>query len=147
MPERAATCLDPVTTGMAWSVLGEVQQLLENLAEQGAVAVIDLRSLPLTRADRAQLEALLGRGEVRAELAVGGRSIVWETAYPGAWWIRHFGTDDQVLSEQIAICPVPELFPAHVVDIRAGASRLKHLLANELAGRSAGNPTEDRSNG
>ena len=57
---------DPVT-GMAQSLLREIAQHLERLARTGARHAIDLRSLPMTRADREELEALLGRGEVAAD--------------------------------------------------------------------------------
>jgi hydrogenase-1 operon protein HyaF len=124
-----ATCLDATTTGMALSVMAEVCRLLEALAASGQPGAVDLRSLPLTDADRQQLEDLLGRGEVRADLELAGRSEVWETAYPGAWWVRHLGADDRIASEEIAVCPVPEILQAHPDDIRAGARRLSQDLA------------------
>jgi hydrogenase-1 operon protein HyaF len=124
-----ATCLDATTTGMALSVTAEVGRLLEALAASGQPGAVDLRSLPLTDADRQQLQDLLGRGEVRADLELAGRSEVWETAYPGVWWVRHLGADDRIASEEIAVCPVPEILQAHPDDIRAGARRLSQDLA------------------
>ena len=118
-------------TPLAWAVLGEVLRLLETLADGGAGGTIDLRSLPLTQADRSELESLLGRGEVRAELDLAGRSEIWETAYPGAWWIRHLGAGDRVAAELIAVCAVPDLFAAHPVDVRAGTRRLSRLLSTQ----------------
>jgi hydrogenase-1 operon protein HyaF len=129
LPDRNASCLDGRTTGMAWSVLHEAQRLLDALAADGSTGAIDLRSLPLTAADREQLESLLGRGEVRADLDLAGRSEVWETAYPGVWWIRHLGAGDRLASELIAVCPVPDILHAHPEDVRAGARRLGRLLA------------------
>jgi hydrogenase-1 operon protein HyaF len=128
MPDRGATCLDGQTTGMAWSVLAEVGRLLENLAQTGEPGFIDLRSLPLTDADRDELEALLGRGEVRADLDLAGASEVWETAYAGAWWIRHRGAGDRIAVEEIAVCPVPEILQTHPADINTAARRLRHDL-------------------
>jgi len=113
---------------MAWSVLAEVGRLLEQLAASGDASAIDLRSLPLTDADRAELESLLGRGEVHANLDLAGRSEVWETAYPGAWWIRHLGAGDRVAAEEIAICTVPEILRTHPADIAAAARRLAQEL-------------------
>lgn len=130
MSERGATCLDSHTTGMAWSVLTEVGRLLENLAATGEPGFIDLRSLPLTDTDREELEVLLGRGEVRADLELAGRSEVWETAYPGAWWIRHRGAGDRIAVEEIAVCPVPEILKTHPDDIQAAARRLRQDLQN-----------------
>jgi hydrogenase-1 operon protein HyaF len=126
---------------MAFAVLAEVGRLLAALADLGATGAIDLRSLPLTASDREQLEALLGRGEVRAELELSGRSELWETAYPGAWWIRHLGADGRVATEMIAVCPVPDILAAHPADIQAGARRLLRHLEQE--GSSASSDQQD----
>lgn len=123
--DNAAPCMSLRSTGMALSVLAEIQQMLQALADTGQTGAIDLRSLPLSDADRSQLQELLGRGEVRAELDLAGRSEVWETAYPGAWWIRHLGAGDRVASEEIAVCPAPEILSAHPDDVRAAARRLR----------------------
>jgi hydrogenase-1 operon protein HyaF len=128
MADRGATCLDAQITGMAWSVLAEVGRLLEVLAANGEPGCIDLRSLPLTDADREELEALLGRGEVRVDLHLAGRSEVWETAYAGAWWVRHRGAGDRIAAELIAVCPVPEILMAHPADIQAATQRLRRDL-------------------
>jgi len=128
MTDRAGSCLDGYTTGMAWSVLAEVGRLLETLAASGQPGSIDLRSLPLTDADRAELESLLGQGEVRVEMDLAGRSEVWETGYPGAWWIRHRGAGERLAAEEIAVCAVPEILKAHPADIEMAARRLRRDL-------------------
>ena len=143
MTDRAGSCLDGHTTGMAWSVLAEVGRLLEELASNGQTASIDLRSLPLTDADREELDALLGRGEVRVELDLAGRSEVWETAYPGAWWIRHRGAGDRISSEEIAVCPVPEILRTHPADIETAARRLRRDLQNNRPSATA-EPSENQ---
>ena len=126
---------------MAFAVLAEIGRLLAALAESGATGSIDVRSLPLTAADRDQLDALLGRGEVRATLDLAGPSEVWETTFPGAWWIRHLGADGRVAAEEIAICPVPGILAAHPADIRAGAQRLSRQL--EQLGQQGVEPVAD----
>lgn len=125
-----APCQTERVTGMALSVFAEIADMLERLATDGTTGAIDLRSLPLTDADRAQLEELLGRGEVETTLDISGRSTVRETAYPGTWWICHRGAEDRVSSEEIAICPVPEILTAHEADIRAAAARMREELSN-----------------
>ena len=136
-----AHCQTGLVTGMALSIMAEVARMLEALADKGESGSIDLRSLPLTDADRDQLEELMGRGEVKAELEVSGDSTVWETSYPGAWWIRHHGAGGKVSSEEISICPVPAILSAHPADIEAAANRIKNAIA-EL------NPSQaDASNG
>lgn len=123
-----ASCLSSLNTGMALAIMTQVAQMLEALSITGETGSIDLRSLPLTEADRKQLEDLLGQGEVKAELEVAGTSTVRETAYPGAWWIRHLGAGGKLSSEEIAICPVPGILAAHPADIDASAARIKHTL-------------------
>jgi len=113
---------------MAWSVLSEIGALLGRLAERGETASIDLRSLPLTGADRAQLEELLGHGEVSASLDLMGRSEIRETGLAGVWWIRHMGAGDVVSSEEIAITAVPDILQSHPADIEASAQRLQQTL-------------------
>jgi hydrogenase-1 operon protein HyaF len=127
--DAGAPCMTTQSTGMAWSILTEIRQLLDALNEQGTVGSIDLRSLPMTNADREQLENLLGRGEVHAELDLAGTSEVWETAYAGVWWIRHKGAADKIACEEIAVTAIPEILITHPVDIEAAAAR----LGNELS--------------
>jgi hydrogenase-1 operon protein HyaF len=126
--DNAAPCISERATGMALSVLAEVGRMLENLAATGQPGFIDLRSLPLSDADRAQLEASLGRGEVQLELELAGTSEVWETAYSGVWWTRHRGAGGRVATEEISVCRIPELLISHPADIEAAASRLRQEL-------------------
>ncbi len=130
----AAPCLSERVTGMAFSVLSEIARMLEALAADGRTGSIDLRSLPLTDADRAQLTELLGPGEVTAELEAGGRSTVRETAFAGVWWICHRGAGDKVASEEIAVCPVPSILAAHPADIAAAARRIQRTLTETTPG-------------
>jgi len=116
---------------MAAAVLQEITQLLAKLADTGAAGSIDLRSLPMTDADRDELEERLGRGEVQADLRVAGNSQVWETGYSGVWWIRHLGTGDKIAAEEIAVTNVPEILVSHRADIATAASRIRRDLAEE----------------
>jgi hydrogenase-1 operon protein HyaF len=114
--------------------------MLEALAADGTTSSIDLRSLPLTDADRQQLEEMLGRGEVSAELEVAGRSSIWETAYAGAWWVRHRGAGDKISSEEIMVCPIPEILITHAADIESAAHRIKQeMLENHQPQAEASN--------
>jgi hydrogenase-1 operon protein HyaF len=138
--DNAAPCLSSQSTGMAWSVLTEIHQHLKALAETGETASIALRGLPLTDTDRQQLEDILGKGEVRAELDLAGATEVWETTYAGVWWIRHKGAGDRIACEEIAITAVPEILKTHPVDIKAAARRIRQDLD------SGHPPTHEREN-
>ncbi|MBD3728204.1 MAG: hydrogenase expression/formation protein [Sphingomonadales bacterium] len=113
-----------VSTGMAHAVEREIGQHLLALAHDGTEAAIDLRSIPMSDADRAELEESLGRGEVSATLDAMGRSDIWETAHAGVWWVRHFGTEGQVMAERIEIARVPDILRADPADVEAAAIRL-----------------------
>jgi len=132
--DNGAPCMSG-TTGMAWSVLTEIGQMLKILAEKGKAGSIDLRSIPMTDADREHLEEILGRGEVRAELDLAGASEVWETAYAGVWWVRHRGAGNKIACEEIAVTPIPEILLTHPVDIEAAAARLSNDLVQDLSSR------------
>ena len=111
-------------TGMADSLMQEIARLLAALAQTGEPSAIDLRSLPMTATDRAELEERLGQGDIAAALVVAGRSEVWETRYSGVWWVRHFGADEKIAAERIEITQVPEILLTHADDIAAASARL-----------------------
>ena len=111
-------------TGMAQSILREISLALSVLAATGTRDAIDLRSLPLTGADREELEAALGRGDVSVALEAAGTSEIWETRFTGVWWLRHFGGDGRVAAEVIEVTPVPDILAAHSDDISAAAARM-----------------------
>lgn len=127
--------IDRARTGMAQSLLREVAQGLAELAATGTQTAVDLRSLPMTGADRDELEQALGRGDVAVSLQAAGRTEVWETGFAGVWWLRHFGDDDRIAAEVIEITPVPDIVAAHPDDIAAAALRL--LAELERAGKEA----------
>ncbi len=137
MDEVAPSDGPSARSGLVQAALDEVAALLADLATGGAGGAIDLRSLPLAEADRAELGALLGHGEVEVRLAIGGTSDVYETAYAGVWWLRHRAADGSVSSEQIAVTPVPDIIPADPTDIRAASVRLACDLGAARTGRDA----------
>lgn len=113
-----------VSTGMARAVEHEIAQHLVALAGDGTEAVIDLRGIPMSDADREELEESLGRGEVTATIEAMGESEIWETAHAGVWWVRHRGTDGRIIAERVEITPVPAILKADPADIGAAAARM-----------------------
>ncbi len=126
--DNGALCMSEQTTGMAYSILAEIGQMLNALSERGETGGIDLRSLPMTDADREQLQDMLGHGEVSVEMDLAGASEIWETNYPGVWWIRHKGAGDKISTEEIAITPAPEILFSHPADIAEAAARIQQEL-------------------
>jgi hypothetical protein len=117
------------------AVITEVCALLSRLATSGTAGIIDLRGLPFTDASLERLGMLLGEGEIRAEMAVSGRTLVQESAYAGVWRVRHLDVGGRVIADQIVINAVPDLIPAHPEDIRDAAQALQAVLAGN-AGNS-----------
>lgn len=115
-------------TGQAEAVLREIATLLERLVYAGESGSIDLRSLPLSAADRDWLRERLGRGEVSISLDAGGASYINDTLVPGVWWVEHRNEADRVISEFIEVATLPSLVVTHPDDIKNGLERLKHLL-------------------
>lgn len=118
-----------VRTGLARAIEREILQHLEAMASDGTEAVIDLRSLPMSSADRTELEAELGRGEVSAKLSAMGSSEIWETHFPGVWWVRHRDRSGRVIAEQVEITLLPEILRSDPADVRAGAVRMREHQA------------------
>ena len=119
----------PSGAAVVSGVLREVAERLEALAERGECGVIDLKSLPLSDSHLQQLRERLGRGEVSAQLEILGPSEIWETRYPGVWWVRHLGVTDLVAAERIEITRVPDILSAALPDVVMAAQSLNDDLA------------------
>lgn len=127
-------CQSLLRTGMARSILSEVAERLNRLAYRGQATSIDLRSLPMTDADREELESLLGRGEINASLALLGRTEIWETAYAGVWWVRHLDGNERVSSEELAVTFAPDILMSHPADVQVAAHRLRQDVETAATG-------------
>ena len=126
---RALPIAVEVTTpssSMVQALLCELAQHLQNLAQHDQSQTIDLSSLPISDADRCELERLLGRGEVEITLNTLGQSLIHETTYSGIWWIKHFSADDKLLSELIEVSRVPAIIHSHPDDIAVAAEQIAH---------------------
>ena len=122
---------DQMLTGQAEAVLSEIADMLGRLLETGEAGSIDLRSLPLSPADRDWLDAKLGRGEVEIVLEAGGRSTLYETAYSGVWKVVHRDTEERVVSEFIEVSHVPAIVKPARADIEQAHERLQTSLKQD----------------
>lgn len=123
-----AQCRASDVTGMADVILHEIAELLAALAASASEGTIDLRGIPMTDADRADLEHRLGHGEVHAVLDVAGTSEVFETSFTGVWWVRHRSADGRISSEEIAVTLLPPILKSSLADARRAAVRLAASL-------------------
>ncbi|MEJ1963614.1 MAG: hydrogenase expression/formation C-terminal domain-containing protein [Gammaproteobacteria bacterium] len=125
--ERAAVS-EGISSGVA-AIATEIASLLDRLAADAEAGAIDLRSLPMTTADRLGLEQLLGPGEVRATIDADGVSTVRETGIAGVWWTEHRNRQGEVLAELIEICRVPEILVLAPDALAPGARLLRERIA------------------
>lgn len=119
-----------VNTAMVMALLQEIASHLNSVAEGGERQVVELGNLPLSDADIELLEAKLGRGEVSATITASGPSEVYETAFPGLWWVKYFNDAESLVSQQLEIGQVPMILEAHPVDIEDSAQRFPDLFAS-----------------
>lgn len=122
------------STGMAQAVFNELADRLQAFAEHGDRHVIDLTSLPMTSTDRQQLAEMLGQGEVKITLSTIGDSEIYETAYSGIWWIKHYSADQQLLSELIEVGALPEIVASQPEDIQQAAEAIKNIIDTDETG-------------
>ena len=115
----------PLRTGITRALLVEIADSLAAFVETGAEHVIDLKSLPMTPGDLAEIDDRLGIGEVRADLTIIGKSEVWETSYAGVWRVRHYGAGDAPAADEVVIARAPRILFTHPDDARDAATRLR----------------------
>lgn len=121
------------SSGNGAAILHEIADLLARLATDGSEGSIDLRALPLTPGDLAQLEGTLAAGAVKVEIDAAGPTDVFETVFPGVWRVRHRNEAGQTVAEFIEITACPEILKSHADDVREGWVRLRRLLAPAAA--------------
>jgi hydrogenase-1 operon protein HyaF len=120
----------PAEWGNALPILHEVGHGLRQLRETGETTVIDLHALPFGPGDERRLLALLGRGEVEAQIQALGPTRVWETGFPGVWLVDHRNTEDERLALHIEISSVPEILRSQGEDIDDAIVRLEACIAD-----------------
>jgi hydrogenase-1 operon protein HyaF len=122
--------------GGVTAILTEIVRLLERLASLDEPAAIDLRSLPMSPQDRAELQRALGEGEVQATLNAEGISRIHETRVPGVWWVEHRDRHGELTAELIEVSRVPEILASASEEIAAGARTLREQITLAAAART-----------
>ena len=115
-------------TGNVKALLHEITGLVEAWLREGASAAIDLRSLPLTSGDHAELDAALGTGAVKASVEAIGISDVHETRYSGVWRVTHRNEAGEVVADLIEVCDAPAILRTPAEDAAEGLTRLREAL-------------------
>lgn len=111
------------------AIVAEIASLLERVAGGGDSSAIDLRSLPMSSADRDQLFGLLGPGEVTITLQAGGESTIRETSVHGVWWSDHRDRSGEVIASFIEVARVPAILVVDLDELKRGAQQLRSGIA------------------
>jgi hydrogenase-1 operon protein HyaF len=126
---QAITVTVEHASGNVEPLLHQIRHALDILLREGTSTCIDLLALPLAPGEEERMRALLGSGEVRAEVTALGRSEIAETAYPGVWLVSHHDERGELLTRFIEITHVPEFLRAQPDDIRCALERLTARLS------------------
>jgi len=105
-------------------LLHEIRHDVNLLLSSNQTSAIDLQAMPFAPSELSKLKGILGVGEVFAELHALGKTTFQETSFSGVWWITHFNTNQQLISQTIEICHVPALLMAQQADIQLGLQQL-----------------------
>ena len=124
-PDRAAA--GGLGGGIA-ALLSVLATLLEQLAQSDSPSAIDLRSLPMSPQDRAELERVLGEGEVRATVSAQGLSTVRETGMSGIWWVEHRDAQGEPVAELLEVTRIPQILSSALDEVAAAAASLRAQL-------------------
>lgn len=120
---------DSHSVGNLKAILNEIANRLERFVTSGETALIDLKSLPFAPEEYEGLRTTLGRGEVTARFDAIGDSEIYETHFPGIWWVTHYNVEGDIVADLIEIADVPAILRSQPADVRPGLERLQRLLA------------------
>jgi hydrogenase-1 operon protein HyaF len=107
------------------AILTDLATLLERFVSGDAPAAVDLRSLPMSPQDRAELQRVLGEGEVQARANAAGLSRIRGTRVSGLWWVERFDQGGKLVAELIEVGHVPGMPSSRPAEITAGARDLR----------------------
>ena len=127
-PQDSAASTGTIGGGVT-AILIEIATQLDRLADGGEPGAIDLRSLPMSLADREQLLEALGPGEVTITLQADGESTIRETGVLGVWWSEFRDRGGAVIAAFIEIARVPTILPVELDELRRGAQQLRAGIA------------------
>lgn len=121
---------DGHSVGNVSALLAEIAARLDAFVSRNETALIDLKSLPFSPGEYERLRQTLGRGEVAARLEAIGDSEIYETHFPGVWWVTHYNVEGDIVADLIEIAPVPAILQSQPEDVLVGLARLRHILAH-----------------
>ncbi|MDR9435794.1 MAG: hydrogenase expression/formation C-terminal domain-containing protein [Thiohalophilus sp.] len=131
LDEISVSIEPPASPSQVRAILTELQTKLDSLAKQGITDSVDLRSLPMFPGDYELLKETLGYGEIHISIDAMGPTEIYETAFPGIWWITHSNSDDENIAEFIEITTLPAILKTADGDLQHASQQLLQLIDND----------------
>ncbi len=110
------------------ALLEEVADKARHFRPDRPAHVVNLTLLPLSPADRALIDAQLGRGNVSILSRGYGNCRITSTAAPHCWRVTYFNSQDTVILDTIEVTSVPEVARAAIEDLVDSYDRLGEVL-------------------
>jgi hydrogenase-1 operon protein HyaF len=127
--EPSARIEPPISSGgmdgVVAAILTELVTLLERFVSGDRPAAVDLRGLPMSPQDRAELRRVLGEGEVQARAGAAGLSRIRGTRVSGVWWVERYDQGGKLVADSIEVGRVPGMLSSAPAEITAGARDLR----------------------
>lgn len=112
-------------------LLHQIRHALQHLLDTGEPTIIDLRAMPLSTSEEAELESRLGLGEVECTLNALGKSTIRETAVAGVWLVSHYNQSDELMAKSIEVTTIPTILPSDREAMSGGVEAITHLLEQQ----------------
>ncbi len=132
VPDSTSESPTPIESDLGFGnirpLLFQLSEALNVLVADNVSSAIDLRSMPFSPGEESELKRVLGNGEVSALLKALGETELWETAYPGVWWVEHRNPEGERIAQSLEITWVPDILKSQPEDVQAARQRLNELL-------------------
>ncbi len=124
---KVETISENLETGNVTPILHQIRHAIEQLLAQNDTMTIDLNAMPFAPGEKDQLQAILGEGEIKAQLNALGKSEIYETQYASVWWVAHYNSNDNLMGQFIEITWLPEILRSQAEDVGHALSQLTTL--------------------
>ncbi len=116
------------TASMLLPILHQLVEMHKTLISTGQGNMLDLSHEPLDLEEIANLKALLGQGEINANLTALGSTNISETSISGVWWITHYDSEGKIRNECIEITLCPDMLKTFPQDLERALVSLQDKL-------------------
>ncbi len=126
---RLDAALLPAGAVNARPIVSELRRRAASIRSGSPAHVVNLSLLPLTSADHAGLDTLLGNGTIAIFSRSFGNCRIASTRIRGVWRVRYCNAMNLPVADTLEVVDIPEAARAAQGDLAASRARLRDLLA------------------